>query len=93
MSKEKEYMEEVLEMPFYDDPALGLAGEVGEVLEIIKKDRRVGPRRKEVNKDDLTKELGDVLWYLTRLAGSYDINLTDIMETNLVKLRERHKAA
>lgn len=85
-----DYEDKVLKMPLYDDPVLGLPGEVGEVTELIKKDRRPGDRRKEINKDDLKKELGDVLWYLTRTAGTYGISLADIAETNIDKLTKRH---
>jgi len=87
----KEYQEAVTGMPLYDDPALGLPGEVGEVLELIKKDRRPGDRRKEINKEDLTKELGDILWYLTILGNSYGIDLMDVATTNVDKLTKRHK--
>lgn len=79
------------DMPLYDDPVLGLAGEVGEVIELIKKDRRPGDRRKELSKDDLKKELGDVLWYLTRIASENQISLLDIAITNVEKLTKRHK--
>ena len=85
-----EYQELVVKMPLFDDPALGLPGEVGEVLELVKKDRRPGDRRKEINKEDLTKELGDILWYLTVLGNTYGINLLDVAATNIDKLNKRH---
>lgn len=82
------------DMPLYDDPAIGLAGEVGEVLELIKKDRRSydSGRRKEMDLDKLTKELGDVLWYLSAIATDYDIDLDDVATTNILKLQKRHAA-
>ena len=86
----KAYQEAVVEMPLYDDPALGLPGEVGEVLELIKKDRRPGDRRKPIDQEDLKKEMGDVLWYLTRIANNYGIDLVDIAVTNVDKLTKRH---
>lgn len=89
----EDYQVEVSDMPLYDDPALGLPGEVGEVLELIKKDRRPGDKRKEVDREDLTKELGDVLWYLTRIATEYDIDLEEIAVVNVLKLRKRHNIA
>ena len=85
-----DYQAVVSDMPLYDDPALGLPGEVGEVLELIKKDRRPLDRRKLIDKEDLTKELGDVLWYMTRIATIYDISLSEIAETNIDKLTKRH---
>lgn len=86
-----EYQDLIEEMPLYDDPILGLVGEVGEVVEHIKKARRAGGRHRILVIEDFTKELGDVLWYLTRLASEYDINMVDVATTNIEKLRERHR--
>lgn len=88
----EDYQIETNDMPLYDDPAIGLAGEVGEVLELIKKDRRKGERRKPIDKDKLEKELGDVLWYLSAIATDYDIDLDDVATTNILKLQKRHAA-
>lgn len=87
----KDYQKEVVDMPLYDDPVLGLAGEVGEVLELIKKDRRGGDRRKPVDLSRLGEELGDVLWYLTITANSYGLDLNKIAQENISKLTKRHK--
>lgn len=65
----------------------GLTGESGEVAEMLKK---VIFHRHELDKEKLTKELGDVLWYLSMLALQYDIPLTTIMEKNIEKLRARY---
>ena len=67
-------------------PTLGLAGEVGEICEKIKKYVRDG---RELDKDDLTKELGDVLWYLSALSGDLGINLEDVAIKNYEKLKSR----
>ena len=78
----------------YMEKALGLAGETGEVLEIIKKMIRdkggvfeTAPEARE----KLKKELGDVLWYLSALSFYNDINLEDIAKTNLEKLASRQR--
>lgn len=86
----KSYHAFVDSCPLFDDPALGLPGEVGEVLELVKKDRREGDRKQPINKEALTKELGDILWYLTKVASLYEISLKDIAETNINKLTKRH---
>jgi NTP pyrophosphatase (non-canonical NTP hydrolase) len=86
----KKYQEFVETCPLFDDFALGLAGEVGEVLEHIKKDRREGERHQPMDKEALTKELGDVLWYLTKVANTYEISLKDIAQGNIDKLTKRH---
>ena len=74
-------------------PALGLCGEAGEVAEKVKKSIRDGLHNwpDEQFKEELTKELGDVLWYISALASDLDISLNEIAETNLQKLASRKK--
>ena len=74
-------------------PALGLCGEAGEVAEKIKKVIRDGVDylHEEEFKADLTKELGDVLWYVAALANDLDISLNDVAEGNIEKLASRKK--
>lgn len=67
--------------------ALGLCGEAGEVSELIKKYLGHGITF-EISK--LKKELGDVLWYLTRLGAEHGIDLRDIAAANMEKLRARY---
>ena len=86
----KKYEEFVDTMPDFDDAALGLAGEVGEVLEHVKKDRRPDGRRQPLNKEAFTAELGDVLFYLTRLAHKNGITLKEVAKYNQDKLTKRH---
>lgn len=74
--------------------AMGLAGETGEVLEKCKKRYRDGLNGKteEQFKEELNKELGDVLYYLAALALSHGIKLSDIAKQNQHKLLNRlHK--
>ena len=67
--------------------ALGLTGESGEYAEKVKKLIRDG----KLDKPLAAKELGDVLWYLTRSANELGYTLTDIAEINLVKLTSRQE--
>jgi NTP pyrophosphatase (non-canonical NTP hydrolase) len=69
--------------------ALGLAGEVGEVVELVKKD--IGHGRK-MDLVKLQAELGDVLWYLSDLASRYDLDLGQIAANNVAKLKQRYPA-
>lgn len=68
---------------------VGLAGEVGEVAEHIKKAARA-ERIESVNKDALTEEIGDVLWYLSRIATIHGIKLSDVARGNIAKVRARY---
>lgn len=86
----KEYDDFVGTCPSFDDPALGLPGEVGEVLELIKKDRRPGDKQQPMDLEKLTKELGDCLWYLARTANLYGIKFDDVATGNVKKLTKRH---
>jgi NTP pyrophosphatase (non-canonical NTP hydrolase) len=71
-------------------PALGLAGEAGEVCEKIKKIMRdKNGRVSEEDQQLLVKELGDVLWYVSALADELDVFLGDIASTNIQKLLSR----
>jgi NTP pyrophosphatase (non-canonical NTP hydrolase) len=67
--------------------ALGVGGEAGEVMEIIKKGNRPG---NTVDVVHLKEEIGDVLWYLAVLADYYDLDLDEIAMENIDKLRERY---
>ena len=71
-------------------PALGLAGEAGEVCEKIKKIMRDQEGiLHQNNVEDLSKELGDVLWYVAALASELNISMASIAEGNMAKLQDR----
>lgn len=73
-------------------PALGLAGEAGEVCEKIKKIMR--DKMGVITREDaleLSKELGDVLWYISALASELDVSLSIIAEKNIEKLSSRQE--
>jgi len=74
----------------YIYPLLGLAGETGEVVEKFKKLLRNndGVIDKEFI-ESIKKELGDVLWYISQISTELDIELDDIAETNIKKLKSR----
>lgn len=80
----------VRKCPDFDDAALGLPGEVGEVLELVKKDRRIGDARQPLDKDKFLKECGDVLFYLVRLGYKNGLTFEEIVEGNVKKLSKRH---
>ncbi len=72
-------------------PTLGLAGEAGEVANIVKKIQRdfSGEITDEI-RAKLKDELGDVLWYISACADELGLTLTEIAEFNVEKLAKRH---
>lgn len=73
-------------------PALGLAGEAGEVAEHAKKAiRDDGGRVEEPRRTAIAKELGDVLWYVAQLATELQLDLNAIAQANLDKLLSRQR--
>lgn len=66
---------------------MGLAGEAGEVCDLLKK---VIFHNKDLDRDKLVKELGDVRWYLEYLMITTDITMKEVEETNVAKLRARY---
>ena len=74
-------------------PALGLAGEAGEVANKVKKLVRDGPdNRPEDWRDQIASEIGDVLWYCAALATDLNLSLGMIAGQNESKLSARKKA-
>lgn len=71
-------------------PTLGLAGESGEVAEKIKKIiRDDGGTVSEEKKQEILKELGDVLWYVAQISTELGLSLEDVAQGNLDKLASR----
>jgi len=71
-------------------PALGLAGEAGEVANKVKKLIRDGPdNRPDTWREDIASEIGDVLWYCAALATDLNLTLGMIAAQNENKLSKR----
>jgi NTP pyrophosphatase (non-canonical NTP hydrolase) len=72
-------------------PTLGLAGEAGEVANVVKKIQRDhgGIITDEV-RGKLKDELGDVLWYISACADELGMTLSEIAQYNVAKLAKRH---
>jgi NTP pyrophosphatase (non-canonical NTP hydrolase) len=74
--------------PIY--PTLGLAGEAGEVCEKVKKVLRDnGGQFDAAAIQAIQQELGDVLWYVARLAAELGLEMEQIAADNLDKLASR----
>jgi NTP pyrophosphatase (non-canonical NTP hydrolase) len=67
--------------------ALGLNGEAGEVADHIKKGIFHGH---EMNRHEIAKELGDVLWYVANLSNLIGMSLEQVATMNVVKLKKRY---
>lgn len=90
-----EYQQEALrtancknqDYPLIINGALGLAGEAGEVVDIVKKAFFHGHPLKT---HEIVKELGDVAWYLAVTAHCVGYDLESVLQTNVDKLRNRY---
>jgi NTP pyrophosphatase (non-canonical NTP hydrolase) len=96
--KFEEYQSEASQTALYprrmsnlEYPTLGLAGEAGEVANIVKKIQRdFGGEITDETRLKLKDELGDVLWYISACADELGLTLTEIAEFNVEKLAKRH---
>ena len=66
---------------------MGLCGESGEVIDIVKKHLAQGH---ELDKEKIIKELGDVAWYMAEIATVLDVELEDVLMQNIEKLKKRY---
>lgn len=66
---------------------MGLCGESGEAIDIVKKHLAQGH---DLDREGLIKELGDVAWYLAETAYALDVTLEDVFARNVDKLKARY---
>lgn len=66
---------------------MGLCGESGEAIDIVKKHLAQGH---ELDREKLIKELGDIAWYLAEMATVLDIELEEVLTKNIEKLKKRY---
>ncbi len=66
---------------------MGLCGESGEAIDIVKKWLAQGH---ELDKEHLVKELGDICWYIAEACTVLDVNMEDVMQANIDKLKKRY---
>jgi NTP pyrophosphatase (non-canonical NTP hydrolase) len=67
--------------------ALGLAGEAGEVVDIVKKWRYQGHGFDALR---FREEMGDILWYLALMCSAFGWTLDDVIAANIRKMHERY---
>lgn len=87
-----EYQDFTAKSAFYPEhlgkqyTAIALAGETGEYCDKIKKNMRDGG---PFTAEDLAKELGDILWYVTRAAYENGYTIEQVAQLNVAKLTSR----
>lgn len=67
--------------------AMGLCGESGEVIDVVKKWYAHGH---ELDNEHLIKELGNVAWYLAVASTALGVKLEDVLKLNIEKLEKRY---
>ena len=66
---------------------MGLCGESGECIDLLKKYFYQGH---DFDEAKLVDELGDVAWYLALAADALGVTLGEVMQKNIDKLRKRY---
>ena len=66
---------------------MGLCGESGEAIDIVKKHLHQGH---PLDREGLKKELGDIAWYLAETAWALDLRMEEVLQGNLDKLKARY---
>ena len=67
--------------------AMGMVTEAGEFLDVLKKHIYYG---KTIDKVNLAEEIGDLCWYIAIACDELHVDLENIMETNIAKLKARY---
>ena len=73
-----------------DNAVYGLIGEVGELVDIIKKIKFQGHPMNDEARRHCLLELGDILWYITEMAYGLSDNMSNVANMNIEKLRARY---
>ena len=69
--------------------SLGLSAEAGEFGDLVNKCVFQGKELNDETKQNMVKELGDVMWYLANVAYEFGLSLEEVAENNVLKLKSR----
>lgn len=67
--------------------AMGIAGEAGEIADVVKK---VVFHTKPLDRSHLLEEVGDLLWYVNLMIHTLDSSWGEVMAANIAKLEARY---
>ena len=67
--------------------ALGIASEAGEFTTSVKASIIYG---KPLDNENLQEELGDLLWFISLACDVLNLELSDVMQANIDKLKKRY---
>lgn len=70
-----------------EEGIMGLCGEAGEAIDILKKAKFQGH---ELDVEHMVKELGDIAWYLAVSAYALGYDLESVLRMNIEKLKKRY---
>ena len=70
--------------------SVGISAESGEFMEIVKKMIFQGKPCNEDNLEHLKIELGDIMWYVAQACMALDVDMEDVLTTNIKKLEKRY---
>ena len=70
--------------------SVGISAESGEFMEIVKKMIFQGKPCNEDNLENLKIELGDIMWYVAQACMALEVDMEDVLNTNIKKLEKRY---
>ena len=70
--------------------SVGISAESGEFMEIVKKMIFQGKPCNEDNLEHLKIELGDIMWYVAQACLALEVDMDDVLDTNIKKLEKRY---
>ena len=70
--------------------SIGISAESGEFMEIVKKMIFQGKPCNEDNLEHLKIELGDIMWYVAQACMTLEVDMEDVLYTNIKKLEKRY---
>ncbi len=71
------------------DTLHGILGIVTEGVELIQAINKTIATKEEFDVVNMKEEIGDIMWYIALLCNTHNIDLKQVMQTNINKLKQR----